>query len=417
MATRAATFRSVLAVGEFRAIWLAELLSQAGDQLARVALSVLVFQRTNSAALTGLTFALTYLPTMLGGILLSGLGDRFPRRTVLVVSDVARAALVALMAIPGTPLWLLCILLTAVVMANGPFKAAQLALLPDVLDEKRYVVGLAVRNVTVQSSQVAGFAGGGLLVSLLNPYLALGLDAITFALSALIIRWGVRWRPAARSGKDPVRLSAFRLVWRDPRLRLIALISWLSLFYIAPESLAAPYAAELGLGALAVGLIMASHPVGSIIGAYAYTRYVSEENRLRTLGLMGILAGIPLLFSAFQPDLATSMILFGLTGAFSTAYTLQCAATATRLLPDAGRAQGIGLLATAALTAQGIGALLAGVLADLSAASAAIAMAGAAGVVTAIPLTYAWARRDHGHDRASTPQLPDIHRNTPTADR
>ncbi|MCE7001753.1 MFS transporter [Kibdelosporangium philippinense] len=410
------TFRSVLAVREFRAIWLAELLSQAGDQLARVALSVLVYQRTNSAALTGLTFALTYLPTMLGGILLSGLGDRFPRRTVLVVSDIVRAALVGLMAIPGTPLWLLCILLTAVVMANGPFKAAQLALLPDVLDEKRYVVGLAVRNVTVQSSQVAGFAGGGLLVSLLDPYLALGLDAVTFALSALIIRYGVRWRPATRASKDPVRVTAFGLVWRDPRLRLIALISWLSLFYIAPESLAAPYAAELGLGALAVGLIMASHPVGSIIGAYVYTRFVSAENRLRTLGLMGILAGIPLLFGAFQPNLASSMILFGLTGAFSTAYTLQCAATATRLLPDSVRAQGIGLLATAALTAQGIGALLAGVLADLSAASAAIALSGAAGVVAAIPLTYAWAKRGHGRDQASTLRLPGKHRNMPTAD-
>ncbi|ONI71002.1 MFS transporter [Actinosynnema sp. ALI-1.44] len=395
MAAGAVTFRSVLAVGEFRALWFAELLSQAGDQLARVALSVLVYQRTNSAALTGLTFALTYLPTMIGGILLAGLGDRFPRRTVLVVSDVLRAVLVAAMAVPGVPLWLLCLLLTAVVMANGPFKAAQLALLPDILDEQRYVVGLAVRNVTVQSSQVAGFAGGGLLVSLLDPYLALGLDAATFALSALIIQLGVRWRPAARSAADPVRLTAFGLVWRDPRLRLIASVSWLSLFYIAPESLAAPYAAELGLGALAVGLIMASHPVGSIVGAYVFTRYVSEANRLRTLALMGVLAGIPLVFCLFRPELGTSMILFGLTGAFSTAYTIQCAATATRLLPDSGRAQGIGLLATAALTAQGIGALLAGALADLSGASRAVAFCGAAGVTVALPLTYAWARQRH----------------------
>ncbi|ALG12395.1 MFS transporter [Kibdelosporangium phytohabitans] len=395
MTAGAVTFRSVLAVGEFRALWFAELLSQAGDQLARVALSVLVYQRTNSAALTGLTFALTYLPTMIGGLLLAGLGDRFPRRTVMVVSDVVRAVLVAAMAIPGVPLWLLCLLLTVVVMANGPFKAAQLALLPDILDEQRYVVGLAVRNVTVQSSQVAGFAGGGLLVSLLDPYLALGLDAATFALSALIIQVGVRWRPSARSAKDPVRLTAFGSVWRDPRLRLIALVSWLSLFYIAPESLAAPYAAELGLGALAVGLIMASHPVGSIVGAYVFTRYVTEANRLRSLALMGILAGIPLVFCVFRPELTTSMILFGLTGAFSTAYTLQCAATATRLLPDTGRAQGIGLLATAALTAQGIGALVAGSLADLSGASLAVAFCGMAGVAVAIPLTYAWTRQVH----------------------
>jgi MFS family permease len=390
MAVTGASFRSVLAVREFRAIWLAELLSQAGDQLARVALSVLVYQQTHSAALTGLTFALTYLPTMLGGILLSGLGDQYPRRTVMIVADVLRAVLVAGMAIPGVPFWLLCLLLTAVVMANGPFKAAQMALLPDVLSDDRYVVGLAVRSVTVQSAQVAGFAGGGFLVGLLNPYLALGLDALTFAVSGLVIALGVRHRPATRTTKDTASGGSFRDIWRDPRLRLIALISWLSLFYIAPESLAAPYAAELGFGALAVGLIMASHPVGSVMGAYVFTRFVSEQDRLRMLGLLGILAGIPLVFCVLRPDLIVSMILFAFTGAFSTAYTLQCAATATRLLPDSGRARGIGLLSTAALTAQGIGALLAGALADLSSASTAVAITGTAGVLIGIPIARAW---------------------------
>ena len=64
------TFGSVLAVSEFRAMWAAELLSIAGDQLARVALSILVFQRTDSAFLTGLTYALTFVPALAGGIAL-----------------------------------------------------------------------------------------------------------------------------------------------------------------------------------------------------------------------------------------------------------------------------------------------------------------------------------------------------------
>jgi len=63
------TFREVFGVAEFRALWFAELFSIAGDQLARVALSVMVFRDTGSAALTGLTFALTFLPSLLGGIL------------------------------------------------------------------------------------------------------------------------------------------------------------------------------------------------------------------------------------------------------------------------------------------------------------------------------------------------------------
>jgi hypothetical protein len=60
------TFGSVLAVPEFRAMWVAELFSVAGDQLARVALAILVFKRTDSATLTGLTYALTFVPSFFG---------------------------------------------------------------------------------------------------------------------------------------------------------------------------------------------------------------------------------------------------------------------------------------------------------------------------------------------------------------
>src|SRR4051794_9572143 len=87
--------RAVLAVPGFRALWLAELLSVAGDQLARVALAVLVFGRTGSASWSALTYALTFLPALFGGVLLGGLADRFPRRRVMVVADLARAWLVA----------------------------------------------------------------------------------------------------------------------------------------------------------------------------------------------------------------------------------------------------------------------------------------------------------------------------------
>jgi MFS family permease len=78
---RPTTFGAVLRVAEFRALWIAEVFSVAGDQLARVALALLVFSRTGSASLTALTYALTFVPALIGGWLLSGLADRWPRRT------------------------------------------------------------------------------------------------------------------------------------------------------------------------------------------------------------------------------------------------------------------------------------------------------------------------------------------------
>ncbi len=162
-----ATFRVVLAVTEFRALWSAELFSQLGDQFARVAIAVLVFQRTSSAALTGLTYALTYLPSMVGGLTLSWIGDRYPRRDVIFAVGLLRAALVALMALPGMPLPVLGVLLAVMTALSGPFKAAQLALLADVLTGD--VVGLSIRQITIQSAQIAGFLGGGLLAQSLSP--------------------------------------------------------------------------------------------------------------------------------------------------------------------------------------------------------------------------------------------------------
>jgi MFS family permease len=110
-----------------------------GDQIARVALSVLVWERTYSAGLTGLTYGLTYLPTLIGGTLFAGFADRYPRRTVMVVCDVVRMVVAALMAIPGTAVPFVCGLIIVLTAAGGPFRAAQLALLPDVLEGERYI--------------------------------------------------------------------------------------------------------------------------------------------------------------------------------------------------------------------------------------------------------------------------------------
>ena len=101
------SYREVFAIGEFRALWSAQVLSFAGDQFAQVAIAILVYGRTRSPFLT----ALAYLPPIAGGPLLSGLADLFPRRRVMIVCDLFRVGTVGLMAIPGLPFAALCVLL------------------------------------------------------------------------------------------------------------------------------------------------------------------------------------------------------------------------------------------------------------------------------------------------------------------
>ena len=98
---RPATFREVFAVREFRPLFGTYLLSTAGDELARVALTVLVYQRTASPLLSALTFAIGHLPWLLGGPVLSTLADRLPRHRVLIATDTARALLLGRDGHPG----------------------------------------------------------------------------------------------------------------------------------------------------------------------------------------------------------------------------------------------------------------------------------------------------------------------------
>ncbi|SEF36541.1 Predicted arabinose efflux permease, MFS family [Amycolatopsis pretoriensis] len=389
-------FGAVLAVAEFRAMWLAELLSICGDQLARVALAVLVYQRTSSAALTGLTYALTYVPSLLGGILLAGAGDRWPRRDVMVAADVARAALVGVIAIPGVPLWVLCVLVAVMTALGGPFKAAQQALLPTVLEGERYLVGMALRNVTIQGAQLAGFAGGGLLIAALAPSAALALDAVTFALSALFLVTGVRRRAAIAQAVRPAWLSTtgagIRLIWRDPALRTLVALNWLAGFYVVPEALAAPYAAGIGAGATLVGLLMAADPAGSVLGGVLFGKWIPERAQVRVLGWLGIAAGLPLVVFVFRPGLVASVLLLAASGLLATGYNITGTVTFMRRVPDEHRAQCAGVNSAGLITVQGVGAAAAGVLADVLSPAHTIAVAGAAGAAVAVPIARAWRR-------------------------
>lgn len=383
-------------VGEFRAMWAAEALSQAGDQLARVALSVLVFSTTGSAALAALTLGLSYTPALLGSALLSGLADRFPRREVMVGCDLVSTALLVVMALPGTPLWLLCVAMAGVALVGGPFKSARLALLPEVLTGEVYVAGLAVRNITIQTAQLLGFAGGGALVVLLGPSLALALDAATFLLSALLVRFGVRHRPAAT---DPTRRRPFwtssidgaRLIGSIPGLPALFVIGMLSGLYIAPEGLGAPWIAEMGAPAGAVGLVMGAPAAGLILGVWLFTRFLGPARRERLVGPVAALAGLSLVVCVVQPGLWAALACLVASGIF-TAFQVQVGASFGQLVPADGRAQVMGLLNSGVLTAQGIGVLLAGVLAQGIGVARTVAVFGLVGAVLAVPMGLVWTR-------------------------
>ncbi|WSG19599.1 MFS transporter [Nonomuraea sp. NBC_01738] len=396
-AERQATYGEVIAIREFRALWYAQGLSLLGDQLAQVALAVLVYDRTKSPLATAAVYALTYLPSIVGGPLLAGLADRFARRGVMIVCDVLRALLVAAMAVPGMPFPVLCVLVFFVVLLSAPFSAARAALLPEILVGDRYVAGSALQNMTNQAVQMLGFAAGGALIATLGPYRALALDAATFLASALILVSGVRRRDsAAREGAKPsmwtMTRAGARLVFGDRKLRTLVLFAWLCGFYVLPEGIAVPYAATLSSElpvAVVTGLLMAAMPTGTVLGAFLFSRFVTPSGRLRVMGWMAMLSCAPLILSAMRPPLAIVLALWILSG-IGGAYQLAANAAFVQCVPAERRGQAFGLVQSGLMAAQGIGILVGGLAAEKLGPEPVVALAGIMGVTSAAVLAMLW---------------------------
>lgn len=385
----------VLADREFRALWLAELLSVGGDQLARVAVSVLVYQRTASASWTALTYALTYLPALVGGLTLSGLADRVRRRELIVATDLCRAALAGAMALPGLPLPALGGLLILLTIAGGPFKAAQVALMYDVLGKDRYAAGASVRTISTQLAQVVGFASGGAVLTVVSPYVALGVNALTFLVAAGIVRLGVLARgvPAdtTKTGNAVALRGALRLIWNDRQLRGLLAMAWLVGLFVVPEGLAAPYAGQLGGTTVAVGFLMAADPTGSILGAWMCGR-LGEERRSRLLVPLAVAAGAVLVVCAARPSIPMSVLLWAASGVASTVYLIQAQSMFVGGVPDSARGAAVGVASSGTQAARGLAIAAGGGLADLVGPSTTVAVAGGAGALLAVLVGLSWLR-------------------------
>jgi MFS family permease len=405
-------FRDVFAVAEFRALWLAQILSVAGDQLARVALTVLVYDRTTSPLLAAVTYAASFVPTFVGGVTLSGLADRYPRRAVMIACDLIRAAMVLVMAIPGVPVAALVVLLCAVTLVGAPFLSARAAVYPDVLPGDQYVLGNAVTITTNQLAQVIGFAVGGTLVGLLGVGPSLIVDAATFAASALIVRAWTRYRPAARRGGDPPApdaalpgaargdrrrrlLTGTRLVLSRPALRDPMLFAWLCAFYNAPEGIAAPLAQSLGGGSVTVGLILAAEPFGAVLGSLAFSRLVPPSKRLRWMGPLATAASAVLVLFAFRLGLVAVLAVLFAAGLFA-AFQLAANAAFVAAAPPERRGEAFGLAQGGMSLGQGLFMVLAGAAVSLASPHVVIACFGAAGTVAALAITLDRARTRRG---------------------
>jgi MFS family permease len=381
----------VFAIREARYLYAAYTLSLIGDQLAKVALAVLVYSRTHSPILTAVTYAISYLPWILGGPVLSSYADRWPRRTVLIASDLLRASLVAMLAIPGLPLPVLLGLLFLATMLAPSFESARSAIWPEILEGELYILGNAVVTTTYQIGQVLSFAIGGALVALISPRGVLGIDAATFATSGLLVAIGVLHRPVSanrerRSVWSETR-AGLRLVFGSRRLRSIVLLVWGTAgSCFAWEGIVVPWSHELHSGAKGVGFMLAAAPVGTLLGSILLGRLVRPATRDRLMLPFALLAPLALVPIALIDQIGLALVPLALTG-FLMAFNIPLNGIFVQAVPAEFRGRAFGIAQSGLQASQGIGVLIAGALADQWAPSTVITCFGIAGFLLVAAIT------------------------------
>ena len=406
------TFREVFAVREFRALWFSLVLSVAGDRLALVALTLLVYHQTSSPLLAAAVYAAGYLPWVIGGLFLAEMADRYPRRTVMIICNAVRAVLVAAMVIPHVPIAALVALLFAATMFAPPFDSARAAITPDILQGERYVLGTAVIQTTFLGAQVAGAARGGVAVAYIGVRSSLGLDAATFVLSGLLIAFGTHSRPAAAQ-PDSVQPPAlarmrggFQLVFGNQALSTLLLLGLLVVFYTIPEGIAAPYAARLGGGYIATGLVIASTALSTTIFTPLFSRFVRPRQRTNWMGPLAVLTCGSLILTALRPGLAASLVIFSLSATFGV-YQIAANTAFVVRVPNERRAQAFGIASMGVVVGQGAAFVAAGAAAEVMSPAVVIAVAGGIGAVVAFVLTLRWRHVSPPGGRHAAGRRPD----------
>lgn len=380
--------------GEFRALIAAQVTGEVGDQFARIAVSGIILERSGSALYAALAFVVSYLPGIAGSVLLGPLADRLPRRALMIWCDLARAAVVALLAIAvatEAPLWSLIVMLLFAELFSAPFDAARSALVPDVLTEPAdFHAGAGISRMLFQLNQTVGLALGGLVAYGAGAQFALWLDVASYLVSALILVLGVRHRPAALAGapKGPDVREAIRAVRADPVRRVFIGLGWAAGgVLIAPEAVALAYAVEHGNQRLG-GALIAALPAGAALGAWVITRYPPE---LAVRAVRPLLAAgcVPLLLTGLNLGIYPTMALWFVAGVCQ-AFLLPVMVVVTLVTPPERRGAVGGLAAAGFNAAVALSFVLAGWAADVFTPADAVFAAGTLGLFVLLAAHLAW---------------------------
>lgn len=264
---------------DFMLLWVGQSVSRLGDQFTALAVPIIAaFSLGAQAAQMGLLAAAGTLPFLLFGLPAGVWVDRWERRRVLILGDLARGILVGAIAVLGIAsllrLDLLYVLAFVIGVLTVFFDIAYQAYLPSLVDRAQLVEGNSKLETTNSLAGVTGPAVAGFVIHLLSAPFAMVFDAASFFFSSgTLVSIRARERPkevtARRSLISEVR-EGLHVVFGDARLRSIAgCTAWSNFFNsIVFNALLILYLKDnLGYDALLIGLLFGIAGLGGVVGA------------------------------------------------------------------------------------------------------------------------------------------------------
>jgi predicted MFS family arabinose efflux permease len=303
---------------DFRALFLASVISLGGDWFLWVAINGLIFVQTGEALYVGLAilaqeFAF-FLASPIGGLL----ADRLDRRKLMIVCDLARALIcVAFLFVGSDTLWLAFVLLPALASFAAPFDPAFSAATPNVVDPDDLPAANALNGSLWGTMLAVGAGLGGVISAVFGADTAFLVDAGSFLVSAVLLA-SIRRRfsesePGHREHAGAI--EATRETWRFARRdhRVLSLLAVKFGFGAAAGLLALIPVMALDVfdaGNVGFGILMAARGVGALIGPFLGHRIAGPGHRrlFPAIGLSLAVFGLAYMALGAAPSLALAAI-------------------------------------------------------------------------------------------------------------
>ncbi len=384
-----ASFRAVFANPNLRRLQLAWAGSSLGTWAYGIALAVFAYERGGAVAV-GLVGVVRWIPAAIVAPFMGVLGDRYPRRRVMIASDLGRVVVIGLAAgaiVADLPVGVVFGLAAAGVIVSTAFRPAQAAIIPRLATTPQELAASNVVSSSIEASGIfAGPAIGGVILAISGPAAVFTVSALMFAWSAaLIARIDTTDDvPTPHVGENPPtfgdRIGAgFRAILgdRDTRL-LIGLFSSQTVVAGALSVLSVVMAKELlGRGDAWVGILSASLGVGGIVGAVVSAARVGRNRLALDFGAGVALWGIPLIAVGLVPEPIVAIAAMAAIGVGNTMVDVAGDTLLQRSVPDEVLARVFGVLETLILLTVAAGAIVAPALVSSIGARGALIVTGA----------------------------------------